>query len=112
MKRGLLRRCPNCGEGRLFAGYLKVASPCAACDHDNARYPADDGPAYFTIFLVGHLVIAPGLATGFILTWPIGWVIATVMPLLVALTLALLPFVKGAVIGLLWAVGSTRSAPS
>jgi len=57
--RGLRGRCPHCGEGRLFRSYLKVQSDCPGCGVDLTRYPADDGPAYFTILLVGHLVIVP-----------------------------------------------------
>lgn len=105
MKRGVLRRCPNCGEGKLFAGYLKVAPVCGCCAHPLGEYRADDAPPYFTILIVGHLVIAPLLAFPFILSWPIGWVIGTTLPALFALTLALLPVVKGAVIGFYWATG-------
>ncbi|MBO9561058.1 MAG: DUF1610 domain-containing protein, partial [Caulobacter sp.] len=47
MKRGVRHRCPNCGEGRLYTRYLKVDLDCEVCGHDLARYPADDGPAYF-----------------------------------------------------------------
>src|ERR1700735_4436474 len=83
LKRGLLRRCPNCGEGHLFTGYLAVEPRCEACGHENALYRADDGPAYFTILIVGHLVIVPLLCLSFILTWPL----AAVLPLSLALVL-------------------------
>ena len=103
--RGLRGRCPHCGEGRLFWKYLKVAPTCEACGHNLARYPADDGPAYFTILIVGHLLVAP------LLLFPIIWqapatvlVPATLIPL-AGVTLALLPRVKGAVIGVLYQVG-------
>lgn len=105
LKRGLRHRCPNCGEGRLYTRYLKVDIDCEVCGHDLARYPADDGPAYFTILIVGHLFVAPLLLFPFI--WqqsPALVVPLTVMPLC-ALTLLLLPRVKGAVIGVLWANG-------
>ena len=49
--RGLRHRCPNCGEGKLYRGYLKIAPACDACGHDLSAYRADDGPAYFTILL-------------------------------------------------------------
>ena len=104
MTRGAAGRCPHCGEGRLFRAYLKVASPCAVCGHDNAQYPSDDAPPYFTILIVGHLVIAPMLCFPFIWQWPVGLVLAMVMPAVAILTLALLPRVKGAVIGLMWAL--------
>jgi uncharacterized protein (DUF983 family) len=103
LKRGVLHRCPNCGEGRLYSRYLKVDLDCEVCGHDLARYPADDGPAYFTILIIGHLFVAPLLF--FPIIWkapPIFVVPLTIIPL-GALTLLLLPRVKGAVIGALWA---------
>ena len=102
--RGFTERCPQCGEGRLFHRYLKVESPCAVCGHDNAQYPSDDAPPYFTILIMGHLVIAPMLFFPFIWTWPVGWVIGTTLPAIAILTLVLLPRVKGAVIGAQWAI--------
>src|SRR5690349_4143887 len=104
MQRGVMHRCPNCGEGKLYRRYLKVQPHCDACGHDNAQYPADDAPAYFTILLVGHLVIAPMLVLPFIMHWPAPKVLAVTLPLLIAFTLWLLPRVKGAVIGLQWSI--------
>jgi uncharacterized protein (DUF983 family) len=109
MKRGVLHRCPNCGEGRLYTRYLKVDIDCEVCGHDLARYPADDGPAYFTILIIGHLFVAPLLLFPFI--WkmsPVLVVPLTVLPL-AGLTLLLLPRVKGAVIGALWAIALRRA---
>lgn len=105
MTRGFRGRCPSCGEGRVFGKYLKVEPTCQACGLDLARYPADDGPAYVTILLVGHLVVAPLLFFPFIWESPPQIVVpATLIPL-AAVTLALLPRVKGAFIGLLYSVG-------
>lgn len=104
--RGLKRQCPNCGEGKLFAGYLKVQPTCASCGHETGRYRADDGPAYVTMLLVGHILIAP------MLTFPVIWetsplIVAPLALLTVgAATLAALPFIKGGFIGLLWANGA------
>ena len=52
---GLACRCPACGRGRLFAGYLKVRSPCEGCGADLAAYDNDDGPAAFLILAVGFV---------------------------------------------------------
>ena len=104
LARGFGGRCPACGRGKLLRAYLKVDSPCAACGHDNAQYPSDDAPPYFTILLMGHIVIAPMLFLPFIWTWPVGWVLALTMPTVAILTLWLLPKVKGAVIGVQWAI--------
>jgi uncharacterized protein (DUF983 family) len=104
LKRGVLGQCPNCGVGKLFRSYLKVDPICAACGHDNAQYPSDDAPPYFTILIVGHVLVAPVLCFSFILTWPVGLVLALTLPSIMALTLLLLPRVKGAVIGVQWAI--------
>jgi uncharacterized protein (DUF983 family) len=104
ISRGVRQCCPNCGEGRLFRAYLKVETPCSACGHDNLQYPSDDGPAYITILLVGHLLVAPLLVLKFISDWPVGYVLGLTLPLLTIATLALLPFVKGGFIGMQWAI--------
>jgi uncharacterized protein (DUF983 family) len=109
MLRGFRGRCPKCGDGKLFWRYLKVTPTCEACGHDLAAYPADDGPAYLTILLVGHLLIAPLLLFPFI--WESSpWIVVpvTLIPLAIA-TLVALPFVKGAFIGLLYSVDVRRS---
>ena len=102
MKRGAVLRCPNCGEGHLYRKYLKV-QVCEACGNDNTRYPADDAPPYFTILIVGHLVVAPMLFFPWIWQANTWLVLGTVMPALMIATLAFLPVVKGAVVGLHWA---------
>jgi uncharacterized protein (DUF983 family) len=109
MTRGLRGHCPDCGAGRIFYRYLKVDPVCGACDHDLDQYPSDDGPAYFTILLVGQLVVTPLLMFPFIWRWPVAVVIPMVLIPLAALTLVVLPRVKGATIGLLYAVKVRRS---
>jgi uncharacterized protein (DUF983 family) len=106
--RGLAGRCPCCGQGRIYHRYLKVSPSCPSCGHDLAQYPSDDGPAYFTILLVGHLVVAPLLLFPFIWHAPTALVVPGVLIPLFALTLLVLPRVKGAVIGALYALRITR----
>jgi uncharacterized protein (DUF983 family) len=108
LKRGARGRCPNCGRGKLFRAYLKIRPTCEVCGHDNAQYPADDAPPYFTILIVGHLVVAPLLFLRFIWTWPVGAVLALLLPSLTALILVFLPIVKGAVVGVLWSLDRPR----
>ena len=108
MLRGLSGRCPHCGEGRLYYRYLKINHDCPACGHELDRYPADDGPAYFTILLVGHLVVAPLLIFPFIWQAPVAILIPSILVPLTALTLLLLPRIKGAVVGLLYANNVNR----
>jgi uncharacterized protein (DUF983 family) len=103
--RGVKGHCPACAKGKLFRKYLKVSPRCEACDHDLARYPADDGPAYLTILLVGHLVVAP------LFFFPIVWESSALysLPLilipLATITLLVLPRVKGGWIGMMYALG-------
>jgi uncharacterized protein (DUF983 family) len=108
LSRGLKHRCPDCGQGSLYSGYLKVRQTCQACGHDLSAYRADDGPAYFTILLVGHLIIAPALV--FPVVWEASpWIVVPVsLSLLTALVLTILPRIKGAFIGGLWSI---RPAP-
>jgi uncharacterized protein (DUF983 family) len=107
LSRGLRERCPNCGQGRLLRAYLKVVSPCPVCGHDNGRYPADDAPPYFTILIVGHILVAPMFMVPGMWAVPAWLLLSIGLPIAAALTLFLLPRVKGAVIGLHWAI--TRS---
>jgi uncharacterized protein (DUF983 family) len=102
LARGFRRRCPKCGRGRLFRAYLKPVAACAACRESLGHIRADDAPPYFTIFIVGHLVV--GLALFVEMNFhPPMWVHMTTLPVLVlALTFGLLPVVKGTLIGLMW----------
>lgn len=104
LSRGAAGKCPHCGEGRLFSSYLKVVPICGSCGHETGLYRADDGPAYFTILIVGHLVIGPLLFLQFVRTWPVAWVMIILIPAIIVLSLVLLPRVKGAFVGVQWAV--------
>ena len=103
--RGLAGHCPACGESPLFWRYLKVNGRCEACDTDLSRYPADDGPAYLTILLIGHLVVAP------MLFFPIIWrsnpaiSLPIILTSLAFVTLAVLPRVKGGWVGMMYSLG-------
>ncbi|TWT10306.1 DUF983 domain-containing protein [Reyranella sp. CPCC 100927] len=104
MWRGWAGRCPACGARSLFTGYLKMAPACTACGADLEAYRADDAPAYFVIFIVGHIVV-PLVLLVEKLYEPALWVHAALfLPLTIGLCLWLLPRVKGAVIGVLWAL--------
>jgi uncharacterized protein (DUF983 family) len=103
--RGLAGHCPNCGKGSLFWKYLKVCGRCEVCDHDLARYPADDGPAYLTILLVGHIIVAPMLFFPIIWRSPPVYSLPLILIPLALVTLALLPRIKGGWIGLMYALG-------
>lgn len=103
MRRGWRRRCPNCGNGSLLQGYLKVRSSCPVCGEELHHHRADDGPAYLTILIVGHLM-APALLWAFVAYRPDPLILASVFSVgCVALSLYLLPRIKGALIGIQWA---------
>lgn len=111
--RGWRGRCPRCGEGSLFGSYLKMRSHCPSCDLALEPYRADDAPAYFTIFVVGHLVVPLVLALERYGNEPPLWFHAILwLPLSVALALVLLPRIKGTVIALLWAHRIAAPKPS
>jgi uncharacterized protein (DUF983 family) len=105
LRRGLACRCPNCGNGRMFRAYLKVADRCPVCGEELFHHRADDFPAYLVILIVGHIVVAFALAveTAF---HPPYWVhLALLGPLILGLTLGLLQPVKGAIVAIQWAGG-------
>ena len=112
MWRGFRKRCPQCGEGAMFDGYLHVADHCPHCDEPLHHHRADDGPAYLTILLVGHLM-APMLHFVFVKFRPEPIVLFTIFAVgTVALSLYLLPRLKGALIGFQWARGMGGFAQS
>ena len=105
MRRGFGRLCPKCGQGKLFHGYLTPLSACGSCGEDTGRiYTADIAP-YFTILIVGHIVV-PALLLTEQLAHPNLWLQAAIWPALtLILTLWFLPRVKGCIMGLMWALG-------
>lgn len=105
--RGLSEHCPACGTGRIFGKYLKVQPHCEACGHELARYPADDGPAYLTILLIGHLIVGPALF--FPVVWETSPLISLpiILSALTLVTLVALPRIKGAWIGMMYALQVT-----
>ncbi|TDQ84464.1 uncharacterized protein (DUF983 family) [Dongia mobilis] len=95
--RGWRRCCPRCGSGAMFRGYLSIADSCAKCTLPFEPLRADDAPAYFTIAIVGHVVVS-GLLALESYAHPPTWVqLAIWLPLTLAMTLGLLPYIKGAV---------------
>ena len=100
---GFRRKCPNCGSGPLLKGYLKVRDTCTVCREELYHHRADDGPAYLTILFVGHLM-APLLHIVFVRFRPEPLVLFTIFAIgCVALSLYLLPRLKGAIVGFQWA---------
>ena len=104
MKRGFRCRCPRCGEGKLFRAFLKVDDNCSACGLDFTPHRADDLPAYLVIIIVGHIIVPMILwiETDYAPSVPLQ--LAVYLPLTLIASLALLQPVKGAVVGLQWAL--------
>lgn len=111
MWRGWRRRCPQCGTGPLMKSYLKVQDSCTVCGEELHHQRADDGPAYLTILVVGHLMV-PFFHFGFTIFRPEPMVLFSVLSILaVALSLYLLPRFKGLMVGVQWAKRMHGFAP-
>jgi len=102
---GLMGRCPHCGKGPLFASYLKQVEHCAMCGEGFGHIRADDGPAWLTILIVGHVLAA-------ILLWVIPnthWTDAVSIVVWLSFTLLLallvLPRAKGLFLAIIWRMG-------
>jgi uncharacterized protein (DUF983 family) len=99
--RGLMGRCPACGRGHVFDGFLRVVPQCSSCDAPLGLARADDAPPYFTILIVGHIVI-PAMLIMQKLSDPPTWLLSAIfVPLTLILALGLLRPVKGATVGLM-----------
>ncbi len=102
--RGGRRRCPSCGLGRFFSGYLRLSAGCDRCAEPLGQIRSDDIPPYFTILIVGHIVVPLMLLTERHAPLPL-WTSFVIWPLLtLALTSLFLPAIKGASVGLMWAL--------
>ncbi len=96
---GLRLRCPACGKGRLFKGYLKVADRCGTCGEDLSALEQGDGPAVFATLILGFLVVGLALYVEVRFMPPL-WLHAVLwVPLTLLGTLVLLPPLKGLMIG-------------
>lgn len=104
IRRGLFCRCPACGEGALFRAFLKPVDACAVCGEEMHHHRADDLPPYLVITIVGHLVLGGYMMTDLILPFSTWMHLAIWVPVTLFGALALMQPVKGAVIGLQWAL--------
>lgn len=104
MKRGFLGKCPACGQGRLFRGFVKSVDACAACGERMDHHRADDFPPYIVVTIVGHVVLGGYMMTDLVLPLSTWQHLALWAPVTLVSALALMQPVKGAVIGLQWAL--------
>ncbi len=97
---GLACKCPRCGEGPLYAGFLSVAERCTACGLDLKKADSGDGPAVFIIFILGFLVVPAALFVESRFAPPMWLHVAIWPPLILGAALGLLRPVKGVLIAL------------
>ena len=100
LSNGIRGRCPRCGEGLLFSGFLQIAPECESCQLDFSREDAGDGPAVFIMFIAGAIVVPLALVMELTLTPPL-WVHMVVwLPISLLVCLLLLRPFKGALFAL------------
>jgi uncharacterized protein (DUF983 family) len=104
LKRGFRGRCPRCGQGKLFRAFLKVDDHCSVCNLDFTPHRADDLPAYLVIVIVGHIVVPLALFIETNYSPPVALQLAVYLPATLVASLLLLQPVKGAVVGVQWAL--------
>jgi uncharacterized protein (DUF983 family) len=105
VNRGIRNRCPFCGEGKVFSGYLRVVPQCGHCHAPLGRLRADDAPPYFTIFIAGHLLVPLALWVERGYQPPMWLHMALWLPLFTIACILLLRPVKGAVVGWMTSLG-------
>ncbi len=111
--RGLRGKCPACGKGKIFNGFLKVAAECESCGAPLGLARADDAPPYFTILIVGHIII-PLLfiverSTDQLPLWIMS---AIFLPLTLALSVGLIRPIKGGTVGMMLNLNMLKSDPT
>src|SRR6202142_2428893 len=104
LKRGFRGRCPRCGEGKLFRAFLKVDDHCSVCGQDFTPHRADDLPAYQVIVIVGHIMVPLALMIETNYAPPVALQLSIYLPGTLILSLLLLQPIKGAVVGIQWAL--------
>jgi uncharacterized protein (DUF983 family) len=109
--RGFRGRCPRRGEGSLYRSYLKLSDHCGSCGEALGDIRADDGPAWATILVVGHMTVPFFLIA--VRADASAWIIFGVLvPTTVALTAILLPCLKGVLVSVLWSLDMRSGAPN
>jgi uncharacterized protein (DUF983 family) len=107
--RGARGRCPRCGKGRLLHNYLKMVDRCAVCGEPYGHYRTDDAAPWLTILVVGHITVPIILLCEMNFQLPMALALAIYLPLIVGLTLFLLPHCKGLIAAILWATKAEGS---
>lgn len=104
IKRGMLSRCPACGNGHLFRAWLKPVDECASCGADMHHQRSDDLPPYISITILGHIAVGGFMMTDTVFLVPMWVHFAIWVPITVLVALLTIQPIKGAVIGWQWAL--------
>ncbi len=100
VRAGLLGRCPHCGAGKLFCGFLSLAERCEECRLDFSFADAGDGPAVFVILLIGFVIVGLALWLEVSTGAPLWLHLVLWIPLALILCLTALRTLKGLLIAL------------
>src|SRR5690348_18093556 len=101
--RGLRGRCPRCGEGHLFRGFLTLRTNCENCGLDYSFADAGDGPAVFVILIIGFIIVGLALWVEVTLSPPLWLHLLVWIPLALVLCLTALRLIKGVLLTLQYA---------
>ena len=110
--RGILGKCPRCGEAKLFAKFLKPVAICPRCHQDWSLHRADDMPPYISILITGHVLVPLIIYFGAVADISMGQALAICLTLAAVLMISLLQPAKGATIALQWWHGMHGFVPS
>ncbi|MBO9500346.1 DUF983 domain-containing protein [Brevundimonas sp. A19_0] len=111
IRAGLLCRCPRCGQGKLFAGFLKVVERCAVCGTDFTRLNTGDGAAVFIMQISGGISTFLALAIQIAFQPPLWVLLGLAVPLVLALSFGLMRPGKGLMIALQMRHARTAEGP-
>lgn len=96
----LASKCPNCGKGKLFAGFLDLRSSCDQCQQDYSFADSGDGPAFLIIILVGFIAVGGALTLDVMFAIPYWLHLVIWLPLILILSIGLLRPLKAMMIAL------------
>lgn len=103
IKHGLANKCPRCNQASVYYKYLKIKDSCDHCGQELHHHRADDFPPYIAITIVGHIVLSLATSLQIIYSPPMWVHMSLWLPLILILSLSMLPPIKAALIGLQWA---------
>lgn len=109
-KRGMRRKCPRCGEGKVLKRYLKVYDNCESCGLDLTPYDAADGPAYFTMSIAVCFLLPLAVIHEWVYNPPEWLLLLIWLPIILGSSLILLPIIKGIFIGVTWSVQQKKES--